>query len=44
MGEISEMMLDGTLCESCGVFIDEGEGFPRRCLGCEEEIRDEGDE
>lgn len=32
MGEIAEMMLDGTLCEGCGEFIgDEGEGFPRYC-------------
>ena len=33
MGEIAEMMLDGTMCEACGVFIDEGEadGYPRYC-------------
>lgn len=33
MGEIAEMMLDGTLCEGCGEYIDgEGaEGFPRYC-------------
>lgn len=32
MGEIAEMMLDGTLCEGCGVYIEgEGEGFPRYC-------------
>lgn len=30
MGEIAEMMLDGTICEGCGVFL-EGEGFPRYC-------------
>jgi len=32
MGEIAEMMLDGTLCEGCGVFLsDEPEGFPSYC-------------
>ena len=33
MGEMAEMMLDGTLCEACGSFIDEdgAEGFPRYC-------------
>jgi hypothetical protein len=33
MGEIAEMMLDGTLCEQCGVYIEEGEpeGIPRYC-------------
>lgn len=32
MGDISEMMLDGTLCEGCGVYLEgEGEGFPRYC-------------
>lgn len=35
MGEIAEMMLDGTLCEGCGVFLDgDAEGFPRRCDDC----------
>jgi hypothetical protein len=33
MGEIAEMMLDGTLCEGCGEFIDHGggDGIPRYC-------------
>lgn len=36
MGEIADMMLDGTLCEGCGELIDDGDGdgFPRRCAGC----------
>lgn len=39
MGEISDMMLDGTLCEVCGEFIDDDEGgeFPRKCAACEAE-------
>ncbi|WP_159975804.1 MULTISPECIES: hypothetical protein [unclassified Novosphingobium] len=33
MGEYAEMMLDGTLCECCGSFIDMdgGDGMPRYC-------------
>lgn len=34
MGEVSEMMLDGTLCEGCGVFLGESQGAPRRCVDC----------
>ncbi len=39
MGDISEMMLDGTLCECCGILmISEGEescGYPIRCEACQ---------
>jgi hypothetical protein len=31
MGEIAEMMLDGTLCEACGDFIGSDAGFPQYC-------------
>lgn len=34
MGEIADMMLDGTLCEGCGVFIGTGAGYPVRCEDC----------
>lgn len=37
MGDIADMMLDGTLCEGCGVYMDsEGHGVHRRCAGCQE--------
>lgn len=37
MGETTEMILEGILCESCGVFIDDANpGYPRRCEDCEE--------
>ena len=35
MGEIAEMMLDGTLCGSCGEYIGDGDGFSQFCPGCE---------
>lgn len=35
MGEIAEMMLDGTLCEGCGGFLNEHPpGYPCRCNDC----------
>ena len=42
MGEVADMMIDGTLCHGCGVYIEEGqaEGFPRYCSDCQEEKGD----
>lgn len=35
MGEIADMMLDGTLCSCCGVYLEgEPEGFPQDCEDC----------
>ena len=37
MGEIADMMLDGTMCAGCGVFLNDGEdgdGIPGYCAGC----------
>lgn len=31
MGEIAEMMLDGTLCEGCGEYIGSDAGYPQYC-------------
>lgn len=32
MGDAADMLLDGTLCEACGTFIDDDEpGHPRYC-------------
>lgn len=44
MGEVADMMLDGTLCVSCGVYIEQGEaqGFPRKCKHCQEDDRPKG--
>ncbi len=38
MGEIAEMMLDGTLCEGCGEYLGEGDGFPRYCASCSDDL------
>lgn len=43
MGEISDMMLDGTLCQVCGEYIwCEDYGYPQTCQGCLD--HDEGEE
>jgi tRNA(Ile2) C34 agmatinyltransferase TiaS len=49
MGEIADLMINGDICESCGVELEgEGSGFPRRCLACggktPEETWDDEDE
>lgn len=39
MGDIADMMLDGTLCEGCGVVLhDSIPGFPQRCADCLEPL------
>lgn len=37
MGDIADMMLEGTLCEGCGEFMGDGDGYARRCRGCRDE-------
>jgi len=35
MGDVADMMLDGTLCQECGVFVNEVPlGYPISCRGC----------
>ena len=34
MGEIAESMINGLVCEHCGVYLDgEEPGYPRLCAG-----------
>ena len=48
MGDIAEMMLDGTLCQVCGAAMqDVGDGFeapgyPRTCEDCKPKRRERG--
>lgn len=39
MGEIADMMLEGILCEMCGVYLGRGDGFPKLCRDCVEELK-----
>lgn len=41
MGDISDMILDGTLCQECGAYIGDACGYPRSCGGCEETTEEE---
>ncbi len=41
MGEITEMVLDGILCELCGVFIGDAVGHPRKCITCRRQTQGE---
>lgn len=34
MGEIAEMMLDGTLCQCCGEYLGSDGGYPMFCASC----------
>lgn len=36
MGEIAEMMLEGMLCQYCGEYIGDGDGYPTACSGCQD--------
>lgn len=37
MGEIADAMINGFLCQYCGVFLDgEEPGYPRSCEDCED--------
>ncbi len=42
MGDIADMMLEGTLCEGCGVYMGDECGFPRMCKGCAKDAREDG--
>lgn len=35
MGEIADMMLEGMMCQWCGEFLDEDDGYPVVCAGCQ---------
>lgn len=38
MGDIADMMLDGTMCQMCGEFMGgEGDGFPVVCVSCQKD-------
>ena len=42
MGEITEMILEGILCELCGVYIDDNfKGIPRKCKNCRRQTQGE---
>lgn len=40
MGDIANMMLEGILCQDCGMYLDDNEnrlGYPQSCEDCKED-------
>ena len=38
MGEIAEMMINGDLCQACGDYLGDGDGYPMTCDYCHREM------
>lgn len=36
MGDWTDLMLDGVVCEVCGTYLGDPVGYPRSCTGCED--------
>ena len=36
LSEIVELMLEGMVCEECGVLLEDAVGHPRRCTACDD--------
>jgi len=34
MGEIADMMINGSMCQYCGECFDDEPGYPRTCSAC----------
>jgi hypothetical protein len=37
MGDLADMALEGILCQTCGIYMGEGEGYPVLCENCKQE-------
>ena len=42
MGEQADYMINGDDCQVCGMYIGEGDGYPRTCAGCDDGTVDDG--
>jgi hypothetical protein len=41
MGDVADAMLDGDLCEQCGVYMEGGAGYPQTCSACRRANREQ---
>lgn len=39
MGDVADMMLDGTLCECCGCYMGDAPGVTQLCEGCIQDLK-----
>lgn len=39
MGEAAEDLLNGDVCESCGEWLGNGQGYPQQCKPCKKESK-----
>jgi hypothetical protein len=39
VGDVADAMLDGDLCQVCGVYMAGGAGYPQTCADCAREAR-----
>jgi len=44
VGDYTDMILDGTLCQVCGCYLGDGDGFPVTCTSCGGDWEDDNDE
>jgi hypothetical protein len=44
MGGVAEMILDGILCQTCGVFIGGETGYARSCSSCDPSEQEDSDD
>ena len=35
MSEMVDLLLEGLVCEQCGIYLEEAVGYPRKCRTCE---------
>jgi hypothetical protein len=38
MGDVADAMLDGDLCQCCGVYMEGGNGYPQTCPSCLDDV------
>lgn len=41
MSDFVDLVLDGILCEGCGIYIGDAQGFPSRCNACCDEVEND---
>ena len=40
MGEIADSILEGAVCQCCGVYMEDPPGYPQTCFACEMDTKE----